>query len=533
MWSSKITTTIRTTALSAAVVFSSLSAFAQTAQFGRYVGTLKHNRLGKEQLAKLDFVVSRNQGNEIDLKAVLTLHFGDFRSGEYISYHFDKVNYNLITGALSFDSAEEDATIVTSRFANGELVANLRSASGGQVGELSLKLNGTATPSVGLIEPLNGEYVGLCKEGDKEENKVLQIHTLRSTGDSSRVGSPFAANEIRGQIGVINDFMCGDSHRTRACNRDNFNQGAYNFYKGELELIGQLTNLDCKVDGNTLKCGNSCTLTRRSNEVQSRIFAPPQATPVFLKDEALANSTTESKAIAGLYRGYVHNEFLDTYQPIEIDVATYQSTDGGESNLKVSAVATLYFGGVDDNESISYRFEPRDYPNPILRPQFVLSRLEDDVDAFLKVTSLGNGTIKGEWFSLLFGRVGAFEASKDGSIKIAPNAKSLKPIGANYKFDDFKLSLKIFQGTAPPNTENPFYPLQIGGNMWFTGTAKTSISGGSYDFYTGRLSVLYGDDRLFSSKRTDTGDLNALMTSNGFGTIMPIYEAPRVFKTLE
>lgn len=529
MWSSKLTTTIRTAALGAAVAFSSVSALAQSAQFGRYVGTLKHNRLGKEQLAKLDFVVSRNQGNEIDLKAVLTLHFGDFRSGEYISYHFDKVNYNLITGALSFDSAEEDATIVTSRFANGELVANLRSASGGQVGELSLKLNGTATPTLGLIEPLNGEYVGVCEE----ENRVLQIHTLRSTGDSSRVGSPFAANEIRGQFGIVNDSMCGDTHRARACNRDNFYQGAYNFYKGDLELIGQLTNLDCKVDGNTLRCGDSCTLTRRSNEIQSRVFAPPQATAAFIRDESVSNATTEPTPIAGLYRGYVHNEFLDTYQPIEIDVATYQSTEGAESNLKVSAVATLFFGSIDDHESISYRFEPRDYPNPILRPQFVLSRLEDDVDAFLKVTSLGNGSIKGEWFSLLFGKVGAFEASKDGSIKIAPNAKTLNPIGANYKFDDFKLSLKIFQGTAPPNTENPFYPLQIGGNMWFTGTAKQAISGGSYDFYTGRLSVLYGEDRLFSSKRNETGDLSALMTSNGFGTIMPIFNAPRVFKTLE
>lgn len=522
-------TTIKTAVLCAAVSFGVESTYAQTTQFGRYVGTLKHNRLGKEQLAKMDFVVSRNQGNDIDLKAVLTLHFGDFRSGEYVSYHFDKVNYNLVTGALSFDSAEEDATIVTTRFSNGELVANLRSASGGQVGELSLKLNGTATPTTGLIEPLNGEYAGSC-EG---EDKVLQIHTLRSTGDSSRVGSPFAANEIRAQIGKLNDSMCGDTYRTRACVRDNFYQGAYNFYRGELELVGQLTNLDCKVDGNSLKCGNSCTLTRRSNETASRAFTPPQAAASFVQEAGGDQAMSAATPIAGLYKGYVHNEYLDTYQPIQIDLATYQSSEGGESNLKISAVATLFFGSEDDHEAIAYRFEPRDYPNPILRPQFVLSRLEDDVDAFLKVTALGNGVIKGEWYSLLFGRVGGFEASKDGSIKIASNAKTLKPIGANYKFDDFKLSLKVFQGTTPPNTENPFYPLQIGGSMWPQHMAKQQIHGGSYDFYTGRLSILYGEERLFSSKRSETGELSAVMTSNGFGTIMPIYEAPRVFKISE
>ncbi len=74
--------------------------------------------------------MSRTAGNELDLKAVLTLHFGDFRSGEYVSYHFDKVHYGLVTGVLTFDSADEDATIVTTRFAAGELVAKLgRSAS--------------------------------------------------------------------------------------------------------------------------------------------------------------------------------------------------------------------------------------------------------------------------------------------------------------------------------------------------------------------------------------------------------------------
>jgi len=518
--------TIRAGALAIGILVAA-TASAQSTQFGRYVGTLKHNRLGKEQLAKLDFVVSRNQGNEIDLKAVLTLHFGDFRSGEYISYHFDKVNFNLISGALSFDTAEEDATIVTTRFNNGELIAKLRSASGGQIGELSLKLNGEATPQLGLIEPLNGEYSGTC-DG---KQKVLQIHTLRSTGDSSRVGSPFAANEIRAQIGTLDDRQCGDRFRTRACAGDNFNQGAYNFYKGELELVGRLTNMDCKVNGNTINCGDSCTLTRTSSETRSRVFAPPTAAPAFVRPAAQGAAPTNANSqLAGNYVGYVHNEYLNLYQPIEIDVATYQANENGESNLKISALAKLIFGQGDDHESISYRFEPRDFPNPLLKPQFVLSRLEDDVDAFLKVTSLQNGVIKGEWYSLLFGRVGAFEASIDGVTKLELGAELVKPVTAEYNFEDFKLNLRVFAGTAPPNTENPFYPLQLGGNMWFESMAKESVSGGSYDFYTGRLSIIYGEERLFSSKKLNTGDLQAVMTSKGYGTIMPIYESPRLFK---
>ncbi len=74
--------------------------------FGRYIGVLKHEKLGKEQLAKLDFIVSRTSENELELKAILTLHFGDFKSGEYVSYHYDKVRYNVLTGSMVFENKE-------------------------------------------------------------------------------------------------------------------------------------------------------------------------------------------------------------------------------------------------------------------------------------------------------------------------------------------------------------------------------------------------------------------------------------------
>ncbi len=383
-----------------------------------------------------------------------------------------------------------------------------------------------ANPARPLIEPLNGEYVGKC-EG---ENRALQIHTFRSTGDSSRIGSPFAAYDVRAQVGVLNDSLCFDQGSGRVCNRDTFTQGTYDFYRGQLELVGRLSNLDCKVEGNALNCGAGCRFERRSSESRSREFAPPRAKASFVREQAAASSSPS--AIAGAYRGYVHHEYLDAYQPIRIDVATYQATDGRESTLRISAVATLFFGSERSHEAIAYRFEPRDYPNPILRSDFVLSRLDDDVDAFLKVTTLKDGTIRGEWYSLLFGRVGSFEAAKDGGVKPRPDARRVVPLTARYGHDTFSLDLKVFQGTTPPNTENPYYPLQLGGTMWFRGAAKENVVAGSYDFYVGRLALLYGDDRLFSAKRHEGAHLSALMTSNGYGTIMPVFEAPRLFKVL-
>lgn len=112
-------------------LFNSIALSAQVhpgvSAFGRYVGTLKHERLNVEQLAKIDLVVARSSNNQVEIKAVLTLHFGDFKSGEYISYHFDNVIYDILSGTLVFDQAQEGVTLVTERFSNGEMIAELSS----------------------------------------------------------------------------------------------------------------------------------------------------------------------------------------------------------------------------------------------------------------------------------------------------------------------------------------------------------------------------------------------------------------------
>lgn len=52
---------------------------------GRFTGVLEHTQLQKQQLAKLELIMSRGQANQLQIQAILTLYFGDFRSGEYIA----------------------------------------------------------------------------------------------------------------------------------------------------------------------------------------------------------------------------------------------------------------------------------------------------------------------------------------------------------------------------------------------------------------------------------------------------------------
>jgi hypothetical protein len=516
-------------------LFLSNVSLAQTSQFGRYIGTLTHDSIQKQQLAKIDFVTSRSNDNELELKAILTLHFGGFASGEYVSFHFNRVIFNLLTSSLVFDSPEEDVTLTTTSFSNGELVAQFRSAIHGEVGELNLRLNQAATPTLPLIEPVNGEYSGMCEDGNMG---TMQIHTMRSTEDSSRVGNPFGTYELRGQFGKFGNSLCDDLVPLRACQELSLNQSAYNFYSGELTFIWDVQTWDCKVNGDSIDCGDNsgCTFNRTSNETASRILTPPQTTPVFTdantQDPVVENAVT---GIAGTYSGYMHHEYLDRFQPIRISLVTYQEIENGVSNLRISATANLFFGDQNSREFLSYRFEPRNYPNILNSPQFTLSSFDSDVDAFLKITSIRDGIVRGEWNSLHFGRVGTFEARVDaaGTVALPQGGQLLSPLTAYYdNIDNFDMNIQIFHGRTPPNTENPFFPLDIGG--WFRyrydgGGPRHPISGGSYDFYTGKIGFERGNNRWSIGKRRSNQQINLRTISNVYGSILQDYTTPRPF----
>jgi len=73
-----------------------------SATFERFIGVLRHEKIQRDQLAKLDFILARSDENKLEMSAILTLHFGDFESREYISYHFHKVHHFLIDQTFTF-----------------------------------------------------------------------------------------------------------------------------------------------------------------------------------------------------------------------------------------------------------------------------------------------------------------------------------------------------------------------------------------------------------------------------------------------
>lgn len=492
--------------------------FAQ-GQFGRYLGVVKHSQVAQDQLAKLDFMVASQNSSEFKLVAFLTLYFGDYSSSEYITYHFDSVTYNVITGTLVFDQADQELTLVVERFGNGQLQGQLRSISSGNIGVIEMSKESSVTPGRELIQPLWGEYRGVCEEGLKN----LQIQTHRSTEDSSRMGNPFGSYDVTAQVGELDPRACLES--SALCVARVYNFGSYNFFKGSLDLIGRSDNLSCEVTPEGLSC-NGCSLKRISKE---RVISnEPKTFPTYSKpevgdskEESHAGSTDAGSQMSGTYRGYLFHERLGVFQPASVSLVTYQGTgNGGSPALFISATSSLYFGGFHSPEYVTYRFNEREFP--LLSPQIVLERFNGDVDAVLRITQIGKGKLIGEWYSILFGRVGTFELENSKDIPQVPNGGVLMPqVSSKYQGAGWNVDLKVVRESTPISSVNPFYPLNLRGAFRYQNlTRNIKVLGGSFDFYTGKFSVTLEDETLFSGLRSQENDLLLKRTPGGISRAM-------------
>ncbi len=496
------------------VLFSSFLR-AEVPGFGisdRYVGILRHEKTKRDQLAKIDFILSREDNNATVIRAILTLHLGDFKSGEYVAYDFDDVKYSLLEKAFVFVQKEHGVTLIARQLSPLEMTAEFTSVHSGQVGTLRLRSDKPVAPELPLLEPVWGEYRGKCastfQKGQKAET-VVQLYTYRSGVENTEVSrNAFRAYNIKGFIGEEYEKRCFLHPEDKICLLANVDSGTYNFFENQLFIYCNARDMGCIPAPDGLQCERCEFLKRVSPEIAGpRVMAPPQPTSVFQlkKDSAGPALQGTVPAVAGLYKGYVHHEYLNNYQAAQLRIATYQSGTVEDPRLNLSADATLFFGDWGSNEAISYRFAERLYPKPLVVTQFVLDSPDpsSDIDAVLQITTLGDGVVKGVWYSRIFGRVGNFEMYREGAPALPSDAQKMGLVSGNYDGPGlWEFDILVNLSSAQPTTQNPFAPLTFAGYEFFRGTGKRDrLSGGSYDFYTGRMSLESDED----NKRTHIG----------------------------
>lgn len=465
--------------------------------FGRYVGVLHNDNTRTDQLAKLDFVVDRQQADTLELSAVLTLHFGDFASREYVSYYYENIQFNVVTGTLVFDKTDQPLTIVVDSFKGKEFEGEVRSTmSQATLGRLNLMPDTPARPTAPLVGRIWGTY--------QSSKGVLQLQTFRATNEIGDAGNPFSANGIKGRLGRDVPALGG------LVVQNTFTAGAYDFFNQRLTLWGSPQTMECIVGPHSLNCAGEEFRRVAEDESQPPVLFPPTSRSVLGPVDS--GSAAATGALGGQYRGFLHHEYLDQYQTAGLNLVAVQNGVAGSGALRISGVATLYFGDEGSREAIPYRFEPRAFP--LNAKSFVLKR--PGADAILQITAIEDGTLKGVWYSHLFGRVGTFVLSKTDA-PLLPSGTARATVVSGVRTRTFwELATDVGLGVTSMNTANPFFPLTFGGYLWDRRgilIAKSKVTGGSYDFYTGRIALAFnvsGEDLHMVGTRDRDGRLDVM-----------------------
>lgn len=485
---------------------------------GRFVGILRHEKIKRDQLAKLDFIVSQEGDSRTILKAILTLHFGDFKSGEYVAYHFEDVEYSGLDRVYIFSQKQQGVTLIAQQITPTEFTGEFRSVFSPQIAKIHLRSDTPVAPELALLGPIAGEYRGKClsslERGKGKVETVVQLYTYRSSegtggteGGTNLISkNAFRAYNIRGFIGQEYEKRCLFHPNDKICLLANVDAGTYNFFENQLFIYCNARDMGCIPVPEGLIC-ERCELLKRTepNPENPRTLVPPEAPSIFLPTKESSDFRGAISSLSGVYRGYLHHEYLDLYQPAELSIISYRTGPSEDPVTNISANGTLYFGDFGSTEGITYRFAERSYPKSASVTQFVFNSPdpEANVDAIPQITVIGDGVIKGVWFSRLFGKVGKFELYKDNLPQLPVNAQKMGLVAGNYDGSDWEFDLFVYLSTAQSNSQNPFAPLTFAGYQFFRGTGlRSKISGGSYDFYTGKIGLEVAED----GERTHIGE---------------------------
>ncbi len=484
----------------------------------RFSGVLRHEALQRDQLAKMDLISSINSDGKEELMAVLTVQFGDYRSAEFVSYHFDNILYKADTGWMVLDQTTQESGVSIPHFTPQGFEGRFRSNFSDVPARLILRADGNVPLVYPLLQPITGEYSGTCKGTPT----VLQLNTYRSIEDTTKVGHPFADYEIHGEWGEVDNDVCYGM----LCVKNTIFSGAYNFLRSHLQLNGRQGGIDCQVTDSGLLC-DGCALKRTSKETSlEKNLAPIMTLPVpELFPPVIPQATPlRSDEVEGFYAGYLHHDLLDEYQFATLDLMTLPPADGKEG-FQVSPLVRMYFGDVTSEEALSFRYAPITIAKGT--HSFILKRPQDDIDAIVEVTDIGNGVLRGIWYSLLFGRVGTFEMFKSGARPLLAGLKGMGPIHGSYESQTAIINLNVSAVKTPTNTENPYFPLSFSGffmnkmGLW----THEGLQGGSFDFFSGRIAInMTQEDRYWVGRRLDSNSLQLIHNTAGYMRLMGSHE---------
>lgn len=473
--------------------------------FGRYLGFLRLSDESKMAVV-MDVVPEIPSAKPGSMRAIMRVHLGGFASPEFTSFYFPRVETGF-GGTLSFAGVEDvrqDVSLEDGRLGDGRFSARLVLTSGetsrtgfvearrygpGEVGIEDILAIGGSVPAIGV---LSGEYVASC-DGHQSS---LQLEFSRWNRSLVTGASGFWPGAVlTGRLGVAALDSCDD--KSPRCVQKIFRAGTFDPFSGQLSLQSSTGDTTCHVNGSAVNC-DSCSFSRArpllAVQEQRPLFHARAEETVF-DPGAPVDMETQPGRMDGSFYGYLHHESANGYQPFSL------SLKYGADTSAYSAVSALYFGPATGNEFVAYRFDP--VPARLFAGRVLL---DGPGEAFLIVTATGEKGLSGLWYSKTHGRIGTVSLVRDNMPPLMVDGKLLVPgLGGNYSGDHWQLDIKVASNVSEHQQE--FYPLRMFGDARERGDSRKRrlIQDGTFDFYTGVVSLRLDDGRIIVGKVAEKG----------------------------
>lgn len=530
---------------------------------GRYSGTFDVTSTPKKKvLATLEILSVQEDFGYLKLRANLIFALGHHGSHEYISYEYATVVFDPETKKLSFDDTNQELVLLNVTLDGSMLKGKFLSAANGAEGQFNLYFKRSFDlPPIGsqptefqddsnrtlseqrtlsaaekaktflqdseVIKILAGDYRGKCDKNDV----ALQLLTSRSRqGQAPGRRNPFGQYDISGSWGTMSS-----SERNLGMRKSSaFTSGTYDFFTGELTLSGHPKAISCLVKGDSILCGK-CLLKRSSSDLYfstpipgslaAQLEDPPYFKRAFTLDRSKYEEITsdpDPSEISGIYSGYLHNEHLNIYQKMRINISAYyhQYYENGPKTLVFNTLSQLYFLGGE--EKISYRFNKRTW---LLSNNAMM--IQGDPETFAVIRDWRKNLIILDWYSQNYGRIGTVELTRDETPVLPSEFVQVSSMASHFLGPKLKLKLKAkLSGRKDYEMSNPYFPLDILGEMSLNIDPGIilPIETGAYDFYTGAVVIRTKSGNSLYGSMNDTGSGLRLFLSGVNWLSYPVFE---------
>lgn len=472
---------------------------------GRYRGFIFPDQKDYRIPVQIDFFKAQNDSEYTHLEALLKVSLGGFDSHEYVSQFYNEVSYSWHHKTITLNGDDWDLLITSLKMVDGALEGTIKSASGHKEGHIQLEkiketssghnspgMQGVQKTPVPVLQNLSGEYRGIC---DGRE-KILQLEAGKWFEAVAGSMNPFYGYKISGRMGEKSG-MCGNFQSF--CATNNFSDGIFNPYTGDLKLRGYPKNLRMTVHAGKIDF-NGCNLRKVSTLANPKIVKNKSRNPVFTIDRSQSEPLSqipELEELDGHFNGYLFHSEHGIYQPLEIDIKSsrYNDRPGRPEIIHFYSFAWLKFSDQvqnDKNDFITLDFKEREFLHTT--PDMIW---DTGRDVKLQITSWNKDLIEGLWISQSYGVVGPFAVSRNSGQISPPASSDISGVTfGQFRNQSWNLDLTAFED-RDPEEEAIFFPLHMHGTAEVPGlTEVKSVESGVFDFYSGAVTFELSDARV-------------------------------------